>query len=155
MYLPLSVIAALFLAVVFFVWNFASRVALYNLLSISSQTAAFPTELAGTIDSLIKSLGIHAIVYVFLYTLASFSVVELPILILGTREFALSVVIFTWPIFFTRRLVYNAVIKAFKTPDWRDDSVTMVDILWRSAGVCQVLVYIFDWFAWVLSLFLG
>jgi len=150
MFIPPAVVVALFLSGLFFLWNFVRRVTFYNFLLITSQNAVFPAELAGMIDSLVKSLGIHAFIYAILYVLSSFSIIQLPMLSIAV--FLLSIAVFTWPIFFFRRIVYEGVIKAFKTPDWKDDSITLIDIFWRSAGICQALVWIFTW---VSGFFLG
>jgi len=152
MYVSPLVMLSVIISGGFFVWNYMSRVSWYNFFLISAQNATFPTELAGACDSIVKSLGIHAFGFCILYILSSLTIIEIELPVLGTVESLLSILVIAWPIFFSRREVYEAVIKGFKTPDWRDDGSTIVDIFLRSAGVCQILVWVLSW---VSSLILG
>jgi|YNPMSStandDraft_1061717.scaffolds.fasta_scaffold98816_1 hypothetical protein len=150
MFVPLPFVFASFFAGLFFLFNFGDRVRIYNFFSIIGQAPTFPAEFAGTVDAILKSLGIHGFVYVVLYISSIW--VELPMLkSITITQFLLSVALLAWPIFYSRRSISDAVLKAFNTPDRKDDLITMVDIFFRSAGVCQLLFWLFM----LISEFLG
>jgi|YNPBryunderm2012_1023409.scaffolds.fasta_scaffold36927_2 hypothetical protein len=150
MFVPPLVIVSVIVSGVFFLWNYASRVGVYNGLLVSAQAPTGPAEIIGMIDAVIKSLGIHAfvgLISALVSVLSGTITIEPPGGVLGLL---LSVLVLTWPIFFGRRIVYEAALDAFQTPDWKDDSVIMLDIFFRSAGVCQVLAWIFGLvLAWI------
>jgi hypothetical protein len=117
MFVPPLVIVSVIVSGVFFLWNYASRVGVYNGLLVSAQAPTGPAEIIGMIDAVIKSLGIHAfvgLISALVSVLSGTITIEPPGGVLGLL---LSVLVLTWPIFFGRRIVYEAALDAFQTPD--------------------------------------